>query len=121
MQTEFALQLTVECGLPVEFGPSGHGQRRFIPISGGRFSGPRINGEVLPGGGDWQLQRSDGVLEIEARYNLRAEDGSIISVLNRGITVRSPHEWLNRMLFIGTVQLIGRDPLTVLVSAFTVI
>ncbi len=34
-------------------GPFGH--RMIARVTGGRVEGPRLNGEVLPGGGDWAL------------------------------------------------------------------
>ncbi|QZY51698.1 DUF3237 domain-containing protein [Leucobacter tenebrionis] len=55
----------------------------FTPISGGSVAGPRLNGEVLAGGGDWAVERS-GTSQLEARYLIRADDGSVIDVLNRG-------------------------------------
>ena len=49
------------------------------------MTGPRLRGSVLPGGADWQVIRSDGVAELEARYTLRADDGGLIVVVNRGL------------------------------------
>ena len=67
---------------PLDFGDIGKGSRRIVPIIGGEFSGPRMRGEVLPGGADWQILRSDGVSELEARYTLRTDDGALIQVRN---------------------------------------
>jgi hypothetical protein len=82
---ELAFEARVEIGPPVEVGPTPHGRRRVIPITGGTFAGPRLRGRVLPGGADWQLHRSDGVAEIHARYTLEADDGGLIYVVNQGI------------------------------------
>jgi hypothetical protein len=90
IRTEFAFELQVACDPPQIVGASKFGQHRVIGITGGTFAGPRIQGEVLPGGADWQVVRHDEVLELEARYLLRADDGSIISVRNRGIAVQHP-------------------------------
>ncbi|WP_409574731.1 DUF3237 family protein [Sphingopyxis sp. PET50] len=38
-------------------GASPFGDQRVGYISGGRFFGPRINGVVLPGGGNWSRAR----------------------------------------------------------------
>ena len=38
---------------------------------------------MLPGGGDWAVERS-GTAQLEARYLLRADDGAVIDILNRG-------------------------------------
>lgn len=39
---------------------------------------------MLPGGGDWATGRDDLVTELEARYLVRADDGAVIDVVNRG-------------------------------------
>ncbi len=67
----------------------------FTPITGGTVSGPRFSGEVLPGGGDWAVERS-GTAQLEARYLIRADDGSAVDVLNRGY-FRASDEVLARM------------------------
>ena len=64
--------------------PTGAG-RGAVYIDGGSIVGPRLNGKVLPGsGGDWSLFRPDGVLQMDARYMLEAEDGALILLHNRG-------------------------------------
>jgi hypothetical protein len=50
-----------------KFGAVPYGVRSFVPIAGGDFEGPRLRGKILPGGGDWLLLRSDGVLELDLR------------------------------------------------------
>lgn len=35
-------------------------------------------------GGDWRLLRPDGVLDFDARYLLRTDDGTVIYMQNRG-------------------------------------
>ncbi|PBC47452.1 DUF3237 family protein [Rhodococcus sp. ACPA1] len=54
--------------------------RRVIPIAGGRAAGPHLHGVVLPGGGDWQIIRPDGSVDIDVRCTVRAEDGSHLLV-----------------------------------------
>ena len=76
---------TVLIGAPIELGLVDGVRKRVIPITGGHFAGPRIAGEVLPGGADWQSIRADGSAEIYARYTLRATDGTIVSIENPGI------------------------------------
>lgn len=88
IRSEFVLALEVACNAPWIVGPSKFGEHRVIPITGGTFTGPRIKGDVLPGGADLQVVRKDGVLDLEARYALRADDGAIITVRNRGIAVQ---------------------------------
>jgi hypothetical protein len=67
-----------------ELGDTPLGRRRIINITGGRFTGERLSGRVLPGGADWQVIRSDGVADLDARYTLETADGALIYVRNRG-------------------------------------
>ena len=67
-----------------ELGESPLGRRRIIPITGGTFRGERLSGRVLPGGADWQVIRSDGVAELDARYTLETDDQALIYVRNFG-------------------------------------
>jgi hypothetical protein len=77
--------LTAEVAAPIEVGTSAVGRRRVIPIKGGRIVGPRIEGRVLPGANDYQIIRSDGVLELQARYVVETTDGALIYVENNGL------------------------------------
>lgn len=67
----------------------------FTPVTGGTVAGPRLNGEVLGGGGDWAVERF-GTAQLEARYLLRADDGAVIDILNRGYFRATPAQ-LGRM------------------------
>src|SRR3989442_14777423 len=62
-----------------------HGTRATVPIAGGRFEGPRLRGRVVPGGGDWTLLRTDGVLELDLRLTLETEDGALIHTTLFGV------------------------------------
>jgi len=61
------------------------GVRSVFPITGGEFEGPQLRGKVLPGGGDWALLRSDGVLELDLRTNLQTDDGALIYMTFTGL------------------------------------
>jgi hypothetical protein len=76
---------SVQVGQPMVVGATPYGERRIIPIKGGSFAGPRLSGKILPGGADWQVIRTDGIAELEARYTLETDDGALIYVLNQGI------------------------------------
>jgi len=79
---EFIFGANVLVGPPLNFGDVGKGGRRIVPIIGGEFSGPNMRGRVLAGGADWQVLRSDGVAELDARYSLQTDDGALIEVRN---------------------------------------
>jgi hypothetical protein len=80
---EFAFEIRVDIEPNLRIGRSADEELTFTPISGGTVAGPLLHGEVLPGGGDWAVERS-GTAQLEARYLLRAEDGAVIDILNRG-------------------------------------
>jgi hypothetical protein len=84
-QLDFVFAANVTVDAPLDLGDVAKGGRRIVPITGGDFSGPRMRGEVLPGGADWQVLRGDGVAELEARYTLRTDDGALIYVRNHGL------------------------------------
>lgn len=124
LRTEFVLEIRANLAPTIEFGAGANGVRRLVPISGGTFEGPKLRGIIEPGGGDWQLVRPDGVTSVEAKYTLRAGDGTLVSVTNRGIIVppavatgpnyvrtvpefevaMGPHDWLNKSVFVGSLD-----------------
>jgi hypothetical protein len=103
MQTAFAFEARVTVGTPLDLGDGPLGRRRVVPITGGTFEGPRLKGTVMPGGADWQLIRTDGVAELEARYVLRADDGTLVSVVNRALR-RGPADVMQRLAAGETVD-----------------
>ena len=80
----------VNVAAPVEMGQADGGRKRFIAITGGTVSGPRLSGEVLNGGGDWQVIEPDGLTRVEAHYFIKATDGTVIEVTNPGVRVAEP-------------------------------
>jgi Protein of unknown function (DUF3237) len=93
---DFVFEARVTVASALVIGESSHGLRRVIPILGGRVTGPRFNGDVIPGGADWQVVRPDGVLYLEARYTLRADDGTLVQVTNCGLR-HGPPEVIAKM------------------------
>ncbi len=67
-----------------EMGPGRAGQRRIIPIVGGRVTGPRLTGRILPVGADWQTIWPGGVAELDTRYAMETDDGATIEIRNYG-------------------------------------
>lgn len=82
---EFIFQAHVTVDEPLEVGDVAKGGRRIVPIIGGEFAGPGLRASVVSGGADWQILRNDGVVELEARYTLRTDDGELIYVRNLGL------------------------------------
>jgi hypothetical protein len=77
-------RLEVDLAPPRTIGQTGFGLRRIIPIIGGRITGERLSGNVLPGGADWQTVSADGLAELSARYTLETDDGALIDLSNSG-------------------------------------
>jgi hypothetical protein len=90
LKLEYAFTVRATLSPPIVIGNGPEGLRRFVPITGGTFTGPLLSGKVVPGSGDWQVVRADGALNVEARYTLEAPDGTLISVNNRGIRHAPP-------------------------------
>jgi hypothetical protein len=79
------MTLQVVVGPAQKIGAAPHGVRAATAIVAGTFEGPRVRGKVLPGGGDWTLLRSDGVLELDLRVTLETDDGALIYMTSFGV------------------------------------
>ena len=89
-ELRFAFAITAHVRPVIDVGRTARGHRRIIDIVGGRVHGPRLAGEILPGGADWQVVRDDGTIEVVARYTIRSDGGALVYVQNEGIRVASP-------------------------------
>jgi hypothetical protein len=96
LKLQALLKAEIKLAAPQELGDSPLGRRRIINITGGRFSGERLSGRVLPGGADWQVIRADGVADLDARYTLETNDGALIYVRNHGYR-HGPAEVLKKL------------------------
>ena len=131
-------KLEVDVGSPLIIGPGRFGERRVIPILGGRVSG-KISGEIQAGA-DWQTISADGLVELDARYTFRTEEGAIVELTDYGFryerkdatgnpvapymrttarleTGHPGYSWVNRMIFVGTG---GKQGTTVYIELYSV-
>lgn len=133
---ELVFQIECELAPTMSLGTGPLGERRMVPITGGKFVGPGIAGTVLPGGADRQLVRSDGFKQLEATYELRTDDGAILSIVNRVLipaqrvpgqpifsqmTVVAPqgrYGWLNDSVYVGTLDSLQPQRAAVLIRVF---
>ncbi len=92
---EFLFTLTAEVGEIVSMGAAPLGERRVVQITCGHFEGPQMRGEVL-GGADWQIVRTDGAIELDARYAIKEARGGIVQVVSQGLR-HGPPEVLARL------------------------
>jgi hypothetical protein len=87
-QLEFLYEIVAYLDSPIAIGENPRGNRQIVPVTGGSFEGPRLNGKVLAGGGDWILVRPDGVGELDVRITLQTDDDALIYVTYRGYLTR---------------------------------
>ena len=89
-------QVICEVGPVVSLGAGPHGERRYVALGGGSVRGPELNGTLVTGGVDWQVNRADGALDIAAHYVIRADDGALIEVQSNGLR-QAPPEVMARL------------------------
>ena len=77
------LALTVDFRSILVIGNVPAGNRRIVTVTGGHFSGERLNGTVLHGA-DWVINRPDGVMVIDVRLTLKSTDGALIYLTYQG-------------------------------------
>lgn len=115
------MTLDVHVGQRRPLGEWQAGQRFIVDILGGRGQGRSFSAQVLPGGADRQWLRPDGAKELQARYEVALDDGTILSVHNEALLAdgrrpafqapcrahitapTGPWDWLNRRLVVGEV------------------
>jgi hypothetical protein len=70
----------------VDLGDIALGHRRIVALTGGKFTGPELNGKLLPGASaDWQIVLPDGTTLGDIRYTLQTDSGDLLYVQSRGV------------------------------------
>jgi hypothetical protein len=126
MRTRPLMSLRLRTAPTQDVGAGPHGTRVTFPVTGGTFDGDRLRGNVLPGGGDWTIKRSDGVVELDLRITLETDDGALIHMTFEGLrddgapggtyfrtvprfeAAAAKYAFLNRLLAVGAAE-IGAD------------
>lgn len=85
IDTELLFRATLEVASVHDLGATPFGQRRIAEVTGGSFEGPRMQGRIMGGGGDWLLMRNDGILQLDVRVILETDDGALIYMTYRGL------------------------------------
>jgi Protein of unknown function (DUF3237) len=85
MNSRPLMTVRISAAPPQKLGTVPHGIRNIVPVTGGDFDGPRLRGQILPGGGDWLLLRSDGVLALDLRITLETDDHVLIYMTFQGL------------------------------------
>jgi Protein of unknown function (DUF3237) len=79
-------RLEATLGQPMDVGTIAQGRRRIVPLTGGTFTGPELNGKLLPGASaDWQIIMADGTALGDIRYTLQTDAGDLLYVQSRGV------------------------------------
>jgi hypothetical protein len=89
----FDMHVNLQPAQPI---PTALGARMTFITTGGVIEGPKLRGELLPGGGDWLLAGSDGVGRVDVRATIRTHDGALIHYEARGI-IKIPADGLDRL------------------------
>jgi Protein of unknown function (DUF3237) len=79
-------RLEANLGEALDVGNVAQGRRRIVPLIGGTFAGPELNGSLLPGASaDWQIVLPDGTALGDIRYTLRTDHGDLLYVRSQGV------------------------------------
>jgi hypothetical protein len=76
---------------------SNQGLRAPVAVTGGRFTGERLSGDVLPGSVDWTAVDAANIFHIDVRAILRVDDGPIVLCTYNG-RVAMPDDGLGRIM-----------------------
>ena len=104
---------------PVALGNGPHGQRLIMGVTGGTFTGPKLNGSIAESpGGEWATLCADGSMRADVRLLLETDDGATILMTYLGVvkaeggeldirtsplfeTGDERYAWLNRIQAVG--------------------
>jgi hypothetical protein len=79
-------RLEASLGEALDLGNAAQGRRRIVPLTGGNFAGPELNGTLLPGASaDWQIVLPDGTALGDIRYTLQTDHGDLLYVRSQGV------------------------------------
>ncbi len=82
----FSYRLDATVAQPLDLGDSAQGHRRIVALTGGTFTGPQLNGRLLPGASaDWQIVLGDGTVLGDIRYTLETDGGDLLYVQSRSV------------------------------------
>jgi hypothetical protein len=96
IKTELLFKITLQVPPILNLGDTPYGGRRIAQIASGTFEGPKLKGEVLPGGGDWLLMRHDDTLQLDVRVTLQTDDKQLIYMTYKGLR-HGPKDVIDRL------------------------
>ncbi|EKG21666.1 hypothetical protein MPH_00976 [Macrophomina phaseolina MS6] len=116
---EYLYTALVDCEPRIFTSQTPKGLRTAIPIVGGNFTGPRLNGKILNLGADWGTSDPQtGLFTADTRYNLQTDDGANIFIQTSGPkqangdlhlrlvfeTGDKDYYWLNNIVAVGILH-----------------
>jgi hypothetical protein len=87
---EHLYDMHVDLEPPENIGQTPGGMRQVYIVKGGTLQGPCGKGELLPGGGDWAIVRTDGALQLDVRATIKMDDGALIYATYAGLIASPP-------------------------------
>jgi hypothetical protein len=84
IKTAHLFDILIDLNPRLNIGDGPLGRRILFGAAGGSFKGERLQGEVLPGGGDWALFRADGGMALDVRLTLRTHDAALVHMTYGG-------------------------------------
>jgi hypothetical protein len=90
IRTTPLFDIIVDLNPKLNIGDGPLGRRILFGAAGGTFEGPRLRGEVVPGGGEWALFRADGAMLLDVRLMLRTHDDALVHMTYGGRWITPP-------------------------------
>lgn len=84
LATEHLFDISVEVAPPLDLRQADATGRLVVPVTGGRFDGPRLSGRIEPGAADW-IVAGRGFARMNVNIVLRCDDGALIGMRYRGV------------------------------------
>lgn len=85
LRSEYLFTISVAVDALHDVGGVPLGTRHIDVLGKGKFEGPRLKGEVLPGGMDMKTLRADGAMNPNVRLVLKTDDGALIFMHYTGV------------------------------------
>jgi hypothetical protein len=85
LTTEHVFDYRVALKPPVFIGRGPFGTRVFYEVVEGRAEGPRLNGDILTGGGDWAIVDDHRWTRLDVRGQVRTDDGAVLMLKYEGV------------------------------------
>lgn len=120
----FTLSLTADTAAAYQIHKGPAGRRLIAGVSGGTFSGAKLNGTVAPlTGADWVTVRADKSFRLDVRLVLITDDDATIYMYYGGIAMKGQarsapyfetgderYTWLNNVQGVGIGSITAAGP-----------